>query len=253
MAFETVYKVPHSLLKGNKGDYYLRTEDLENLAEQSLFYFLKQSKYHILDDYPCMGDFERRFRSSTVEGPFESIPFINPNIEKQNAYSEDTLEVLKWLVPKDLTPVDLEKVSLVKYGTRTDSDTLNHLGLVAGEGINLDHIKEIGEKVLETLRQKCDLQHLSQSKTYRASAKDYLLEFSLGQYHYDPAIKITLFGRGEMPYQILWESGIQELEKLFSGNRDVGIKDSKRNGFAYNLNLQGKEISEIIDSENVLF
>ena len=98
---------------------------------------------------------------------------------------------------------------------------------------------------------KFGLQQVSDSR-YRASVDDCLLEFYLDQAFY-PSIGITLFGRGETPQQLLQELEVYELGEQFQPwDRNVGIRDSRKEGLAYNLFLNGKNISEIISSENVL-
>ena len=260
--FKTVYKILGSMLDRNGEDYYIKKEDLESLAknnlpEYNLLYFLRKSKCNILDDYPCMGAFERRLHSSVVEGPFE----FPPDIGEQSAYSESDSEVIKLFVQKSLTPLDFENVSLMEYGTQIDPGSLDYLRRVAAKRINPEQMMESGKEVLDNLNKKYKLQQVSKS-SYKTSTDDFLLEFFLEQAHifpfdpFYPLIKITVFGRGEIPQNILQESGIYKLREQFSWwDKDVGIKDLRREGLAYNLdfnNNRDKDISEIIRSENIL-
>lgn len=250
MVFETVLRMPDSVLKGKEDVRYLRRGDLENLAEHNLLYFLRRSNYYILHDYPCMGAFEERFQSSNIEGPFESAP----DIEKKAYYgsTESTAEVLELLVPTNLIPVDFENVSLVKYGTQTDSDSLRHLEIVACERIDPKKIRRIGENILEHLRRRGKVEQLSDSH-YITFIDDCLSEFTLGQTSFYPHIRISVFGKGETPQKLIGELGLYELREQFPHDDiDVGIKNTIKRGFAYNLDLNGKDISEVVRAENVI-
>jgi len=253
MAFEKVYKIPDSILRREEGVRFLRKKDLKELvAEHNLLYFRRTSNYHTLHDYPCRGASERRLQFSWIKGPFESSV---PRAEKQNACSESAIEVLELLVPISSMPIDFQDVSLVSYGTQTDSDSLRHLRNVAREEINPQDIMKIGEKALKHLRRKGNLNQVSDFH-YRASIEDCLVEFVLGEIHFlsfYPSVEVTIFGKGETPQQLLQELELINLMGQFPHqSRDVGIRDSTKKGLAYNLSLNGKAISEVVESENII-
>jgi len=250
MVFETVLRMPDSVLKGKEDVRYLRRGDLENLAEHNLLYFLRRSNYYILHDYPCMGAFEERFHSSNIEGPFESAPDIEKKVYSGSI--ESTAEVLELLVPTNLMPVGVENISLVNYGTQTDSDSFRHLEIVARDKIDSKEMMRIGENILEHLRRRGKVEQLSDSH-YNISIEGCLSEFELEQTHFYPYIMISVFGKGETPQQLIGELGLYNLREQFPREDiDVGIKDSIKRGFAYNLDLNGKDISEVVRAENVI-
>lgn len=274
ITFETVYKIPDSVLKGEKGAKFLRKEDLEGLTEHSLLYFLRRSNYHILHDYPCMGAWERRLRYSEIKGPYE----ISPETERQSESWESEDEVLELLIQKDLMPVIFEDISLAEYGTQADPNSLRHLRIVAGEKIEPEKIMGIGKNILGHLSSKGNLKKISDSN-YRAVIDNCLLEFTMAPTYFYPLVEMRIFGKGEVPQQLIREFRLYELEEQFPDwDRDVGIRDSvrrgvaynlpylthcinlisirdsARKGVAYNLTLNGnlKEISKLIKRENVV-
>ncbi len=246
MTYEIVYKN-----KNFNGQKYLTKKDLESLTECNLLYFLKESSYNTLHDYPCMGASEERLRFSNVRGPFESAPKI-----KKLEEDENNSEILKLLIPTAKMPVKFEQVSLIKYGTYLDSDSWSHLNLVAKDKINVKKMMEIGTRVLKELRKKYSLQKVPNGDnfSYIASIENSLLEFYLSETYFYPIVKISLFGKGEEPQQILQELKIRELGEQFQDPHHVviGMKNSEQWGLSHNLSLNGKNISETIQNENVL-
>ncbi len=251
MAYEIVYKVPSEVLKRNDEQEYLTKRDLESLKEHNLLYFLRKSEYNVLYDYPSRGSFEKRLLYSRVSGPFESVS----KIKKSEGY-KDNSEILELLVPTTQMPIKFEEVSLTKYGTQIDKNSLGYIQSVARDKTHPEEMMKIGEKILNNLHNKLNLQEIpgeaDYKKDYLASINNCLLEFSLAdRYYVYPLISMRVFGKGEFPQQFLRESGIKELEK-FIGDKEIGIEDSIQRGLAYNLSLNGKSISETIESENIL-
>jgi hypothetical protein len=251
MVFKTVYKIPKSVLKeDSRANYYLEKEDLENLQEYNLLYFLKESQYTVLYDFPVAGAVRKKLRRSKVTGPFEFLPEpVNPN-----EYAPFESKVIKLLFPKNSIPVNFENVSLVEYGIDTNPDSVWYVKAVVGERINPKQIIEIGEEVLNNLGKRCELQQISES-SYVASTNNYLLEFYFSKkYFMLPSLKLILFERkGGAFRELLQETGMYRLEEQFPEFvRDIIIENSLRRGIGFNLTLNSKMISKIIDSENIL-
>lgn len=244
MAYKIVYK-------NFDGQKYLTKKDLGSLKKHNLLYFLRESRYNVLHDYPVRGSFEKRLLYSRVSGPFESAP----KIKKSEGY-KDNSKILELLIPITQMPIKFEEVSLIKYGTQISENSLGHIRSVARDKTRPEEMMKIGKKILNNLHKKLNLQEIpggaDYKKDYLASINNCLLEFSLAnRYYIYPLISMRVFGKGDFPQQFLRESEIKELEK-FIGNKEIGIEDSVQQGLAYNFSLNGKNISETIENENVL-
>lgn len=228
-----------------------KTETLEKLMEKyHLGYFIRKSRFHVLYDYPCMGGFERRLRYSEIEGPYESAPKI-----KKGVYDDEhSVYVLESLIPTKSTLIELEKISLVEYGTQIDMDSQRYLGFVAKEKVNPKRMIEVGKGVLENLRKRCvNIKKISDS-VYQASTDKCIVKFTLAQsYYVYPEVGIAVFGKGERPHQLIQGLGLHELGEQFpSWGKDVGIKHCVRRGLAYNFSLKNLDLDKILAGKNII-
>ncbi len=232
-----------------------KIETLEKLMEKyHLGYFIRKSRFHVLYDYPCMGGFERRLRYSEIEGPYESAP----KVKKEEYASESSEHVLESLVPTNSIPIELEKVSLVEYGTQTDRESEIFFGWFARKEINPTKMIEIGKKALEHLRRmSVNIKKISDF-VYRGVVDDCVLKFTLVQsYVYPsfvyPEVGIGILGKGERPHQLIQGLGLHELGEQFpSWGRDIGIKHCVRKGLAYNLSLKNHDLDKILAGKNII-
>ena len=152
MTFQKVLRVPKGILRGTEDMRFLHKSDLEKLSEHDLFFFLRTSDYHILDDYPCMGAFERRLDFSKIEGPFENAPKIEQRGGR--GYSESEKDILERLVPSNIMPVTFQAITYASYGIAVDENNQRHLGLVAENRINPNEIWAAGNTILANLQKR---------------------------------------------------------------------------------------------------
>ena len=256
MGYQTVFRIPSHLLRKSGDTLFLNQGDVEGITECNLLYFLKESRYHILDDFPIRGDFDRRLISSRVDGPFESAQ----NIKTQEEYSESSSQPLELLVPKALMPVNFEKFTLVEYGTQTDEKTCRFLSSLCPIWIpEPEEETYIGKKALDYLvsifsgKTEMQITNHSNMVTFQTSTDEYLVELLVGQEGLNRLIRMTLFGKGDLPMDDLFqESGIYELKQYFSFFKNVGIRDIQTHGLAYNLDLKGKSMAQIRGSPNII-
>ena len=253
MAYELVYRTPEELLRGEEGDRFLRKTDLENLVEYNLLYFLRGSSFHVLHDYPCMGGYEKRLRSSHIEGPYESAPKVK-NKETSSGSLESSEDIIELLIPKDSMPIDFEKVSLVEYGTQIDGNSERHLASVARKKMNTQRMIEIGKEALENLRKIGVNVKEIENSVYQASSPDFILNLNApSEFYIYPAVSITVFGRNGNAQELVEELGLYELSWQFSSwDRDVGIRNSVREGVAYDLSLDEIDLPNMSKHKNVI-
>ena len=251
MTFQKVLRIPKGILRGTGDIRFLHKLDLEKLGEHDLLFFLRTNNYHILDDYPCMGAFERRLDSSRTEGPFESTPETEQ--QKGRGYSESEKYVLEMLIPSDIMPVTFQAVTYVSHETAVDENSQRHLRLVARDRIDPDKIWEVGNRILGNLQKKpAKIEQQSESR-YTTTIDDCLVEFGLAKTHFYPLVEMAIFGKGETPLQLMRELGVYEIgEQFLDYDRDVGIRDSTMRGLSYNVSLNGKSISDMLKSENLV-
>jgi len=227
-----------------------KIETIEKLMEKyHLGYFIRKSRFHVLYDYPCMGAFERRLRYSEIEGPYESAP----KVKKEEYASESSEEVLESLVPTSSIPIELEKVSLVEYGTQVDRNSQIFMRFIDKKEINQKRIIEIGKRALENLHKGGVNIKKSSASVYKTSVDDCILEFRLAESYVYPEVKVTIFGKDEKPYQLLQGLELYELREQFPfWIKDVGIKDCIHRGLAYNLSLKNLDLDKILAGKNII-
>ncbi len=252
MAFQKVLKVPKGILKGIEGVRFLLEEDLKDLISKKheLLFFLETRRYYFLDDYPFMGSFERRLGSSRIEGPFETTPKIKEQIAR--GYLESEKNVLELLVPSNIMPVTFQAVTYASYGTVIDENSRRYLGSVSGDRINPDKIWEIGNRILEDLHKRGAKIEQPNDSCYTTTLENCLIRFSLAKSNPYPWVEMAIFGRGETPLQLMGELGVYKISEQFHSNKDIGIKSTTKRGLSYNLSLNGKSISDVLNSENVV-
>lgn len=244
MAFETVYKVPEDVLNGVNGSRYLRKEDLEKLTEHNLLFFLRESRFKILDDYPCMGAWERKFKHSEIMGPYE----IAPTITEGGYNSESQEELVGLLVPVKIMPIHFKEVILIDYGTRADVDNLSYF---SRRKINPDKISEVGSNILEKLKAKTKLEE--SDSVYKGRVNDCVFEFKLNPTWFYPDIQMTIFGNGGNPFVLFDELGLSQIEAQFpSYDVDFAIDHSTKKGLAYDLSLEDLTIQSISKSKSII-
>lgn len=251
MVFETVYKVPKGILKGENGFRYLKKGDLECLTEYQLLFFKRNLNFHILDDFPCLGAWERRLRHSEITGPYETAP----DIKNIDIYSESQEDLVEFIVPLSIIPVKFENVSLFEYGTETKESSQDHFNNFR-KGVNPGKMLEIGHNSLEILhKMNVGLEQIAES-TYRGLAMDCIFDLTVqdvkGSYIY-PDVSISAFGRDNKPRELIQQLGLYELENQFPGyDVDIGINKSIERGLGYNLSLDGLSIPKVNKSEKIV-
>ena len=253
MTFQKVLRVPKGILRGTEDMRFLHKSDLEKLSEHDLFFFLRTSDYHILCDYPCMGAFERRLDFSKIEGPFENAPKIEQRGGR--GYSESEKDILERLVPSNIMPVTFQAITYASYGIAVDENSQRHLGLVAEIIINPDEIWATGNTILANLQKRGTKIEQPNGSCYATTIENCLVEFNLAESNnfHPHQIDISIFGIGETPLELMKELGVYAVGRQFSSyDKDVGIVDTARRGLSYNLLLNGKSISDVLKSENIV-
>ena len=250
MIFQKVLRVPKGILRGTEDIRFLHKSDLEKLSEQDLLFFLRTSNYHILHDYPCMGAFERRLDFSKIEGPFENAPKIE---QPKRGYSESEKDILERLVPSNIMPVTFQAITYASYGIAVDENSQRHLGLVARDRINSEEIWTAGNTILANIQKRGAGIEQPEDSFYKTTIENCLVELNLAKSYCYPKIKLSIFGRGETPLELMKELGAYAVGEHFpSYHKDTGIVDTVRRGLSYNLVLNGKSIADVLKSENVV-
>lgn len=256
MEFKTVYKVD-GLLKDGEENSFLEKKELEKLVqsteEYKVLYFLRESNYLVLHDFPCLGAMRTVFSSSSVKGPF-ALP---PQIKKKSS-CEYFADIIKKFIPSNEVPKSFEEIELREYGIQTDPEIARAI-LPCEDMINCEKVKEIGKSALERLREISKNSKEITTKfgtTYTlAFIDDCLVKFNYSEIgFYYPRMDVEILSAKGRSQEIVEKLGIhlgEIFKRPFTYNEL--LKRCIKRGLAYNFSIGDvKDFSEIEKLGNII-
>lgn len=241
MAYDTVFRISKNMLE----DGFLRESDLEKLTKYNIIYFVRNNNNQL----------EHNVSYSKIAGPYERKPIINPTESSKK-------EVIKKFIPVCQTPTEFEQIEFAGL-------TVDYTDFIRDNCITCEHTNplikyafeissEISEKIESEGSEISDMFSAEYDTILKSSTPDYLLEFKRRKF---PKLAITLniLGKSDpvidpvfTPSFLMAHFGLTRLvTNAFTYLRIQSTID-KREGMAYNLSLDKKDISNVLKSETVI-
>ena len=252
MVSKGLIKIPDESLVEFNGSQFIIKRDLSKLEEFGSFLFLKKSRYLTLFDYPYMGTSEDRLQYSKIYGPFREESEIESMLWSEDYQFQNIKEkILEVPVPINFSASDFQEIAYLRFATAYDINSRNYLSLFQDreKSINFGEILKIVNQTLKNL-QNYGVNSESDI-SYKLNTKDYALEFLLGKDLPYPSLDLRIFGKKDICLNLIDTIGIRDIRQQFPIHLvNIGIHDIKSEGFAYNLSLENKSITNLLTSDN---
>jgi len=255
MGFKTFRKTDNFI--SQNGTVFLNSELLESLLdseEYNLLHFLVERAYHTLHDFPVRGVVKHLLLNSDVKGPY----VYQPKVEKpENQYLPPGNKVVRKLILVEETPASFEKVQLLSFGLRSDSDIMKF----GDRRVDQNLITELSVTSRYWLQEHSDEYHTPEDdltgSTINAIINNCMVSIHSDKRTYPyPILHGRVFGREkDNPQDVMAKFNLARLSSAFSSYKaEAAFEQTTQNGLAYNVPSfdVNKDFKEQINVDNII-
>jgi hypothetical protein len=249
MEFPTVYKIDKKKIVESGRDLFVREDDTPKLfqpEEYKLLYFLRESRFVMFSDCPCLGATTTVLTNSHLKGPFDSKPGIKEprNGMLGNSFREE--KIIERIMSTVDVPSSFKDVDYRVFGLRTNEPIFPHLVSSRLEKDQPKRIMEICKASLANLEGIAEDLSVKRYDKGGYSANGcangcvFNLYFSPGSFYDLPDLTLKAFGTRYKPDEIIVKAGLDELRTILAVlpyEVDFGLVDCTQEGLAYNLSV----------------